>query len=123
MQTVHQELHRQPAPKVRAQKPLKPQHAPHKHREITYGAKVQLAHEEPPNPPLNAEGVKRVQAIVGEGLFYGRAVDNNCSLHQMRSAYNKPRLPTPPMTPSHNSLTTWLPILMMVLYIVPVAWY
>ena len=57
-------------------KPLKPQHAPHKHREIAYGAKIQLAHEEPPSPPLNEEGVKRVQAIVGAGLFYGRAVDN-----------------------------------------------
>ena len=56
-------------------KPLKPQHAP-KHHEIAYGAKIQLAHGEPPNPPLNVEGVKHVQAIVGAGLFYGLAVDN-----------------------------------------------
>ena len=55
-------------------KPLKPQHAPHKNREITYGAKVQLAHEEPPSSALNAEGIKRVQATVGAGLLYGRAV-------------------------------------------------
>ena len=35
-----------------------------------------MSHEEPPSPPLNTEWVKRIQAIVGAGLFYGRAVDN-----------------------------------------------
>ena len=35
-----------------------------------------MTHEDPPSPPPNAEGVKRIQAIVGAGLFYGRAVDN-----------------------------------------------
>ena len=29
-----------------------------------------------PAPPLDAEGVKRIQAIIGTLLYYGRAVDN-----------------------------------------------
>ena len=76
MPTVYKKLHSKPTPQVWTQKPLKPQHAPHKHREIAYGSKIQLAHEESSSPPLNAKGVKRVQEIVGAGPFYGRAVDN-----------------------------------------------
>ena len=29
-----------------------------------------------PAPPLDASGVKRIQAIIGALLYYGRAVDN-----------------------------------------------
>ena len=57
-------------------KTLKPQHAPHKYCEIAYGTKIQLAHGESSSPPLNAKGIKRVQEIIGGGLFYGQAVGN-----------------------------------------------
>ena len=57
-------------------KPHKPQILPHKHREITYGANPQMAHTEDTSPPLYEAGIKRIQAIVGAVLFYGRAVDN-----------------------------------------------
>jgi hypothetical protein len=56
--------------------PRKPQHSPHKHRDITYGAKTQLTPEEDTSPPLDAAGVKRIQGIVGSLLYYARAVDN-----------------------------------------------
>ena len=57
-------------------RPKKPQHAPHKHREIVYGAKEQLVPDDDNSPPLDDTGVKRVQGIVGSLLYYARAVDN-----------------------------------------------
>ena len=56
--------------------PLKPQLSPHKHREIQYGAKVQTALDVDTSPPLDAKGIKRVQQIVGDLLYYARTVDN-----------------------------------------------
>ena len=35
-----------------------------------------MAHIEDTSPPLDETGIKRIQAIVGAVLFYGRAVDN-----------------------------------------------
>ena len=57
--------------------PKKPQHSPHKHRKITYGAASQLITDDIDNsPPLDAAGIRKVQSIVGSLLFYARAVDN-----------------------------------------------
>ena len=56
--------------------PEKTQLSPHKHREISYGAKEQLAPEDDTSPPLDSQGTKRVQGIVGALLYYARAVDN-----------------------------------------------
>ena len=56
--------------------PKRPQHAPHKHREIIYGAAEQLTPEEDSSPELDEAGKKRIQEIVGALLYYGRAVDN-----------------------------------------------
>jgi hypothetical protein len=56
--------------------PSKPQHAPHKHREIVYGAKIQLSPEDDTSAPLDAAGIKRIQGIIGSLLYYARAVDN-----------------------------------------------
>ena len=56
--------------------PTKPQLSPHKHREIHYGAKVQLTHKEDIIPKLDKAGILRIQSIVGADLFYERAVDN-----------------------------------------------
>ena len=56
--------------------PNKPQISPYKHREIHYGAKVQVAPEEVDSPSVDAKGIKRVQAIVGALIFCGKSVDN-----------------------------------------------
>ena len=56
--------------------PSKPQLSPHKHREVIYGAKEQLTPEDDTTPPLDRQGTKRFQGIVGALLYYARAVDN-----------------------------------------------
>jgi hypothetical protein len=56
--------------------PPKPQHAPHKHNEIQYGTKLQLAELDNEWPPLPKDGIKRLQKIIGTILFYGCAVDS-----------------------------------------------
>ena len=56
--------------------PPKPQHAPHAHRAITYGAKEQLLPDDDTSPPLDTAGIKRIQGIIGSLLYYARAVDN-----------------------------------------------
>ena len=56
--------------------PSKPQHAPHKHCEITYAAKQQLVPDNETPPALYISRIQRVQGIVGVLLYYGRAVDN-----------------------------------------------
>ena len=48
--------------------PSKPQHAPHKHCEITYGSKQQLVPDNETPPAFNISGIRRVQGIVGELL-------------------------------------------------------
>ena len=56
--------------------PKKPQLSPHKQREVIYGAKEKLDPEDDTTPPLDSQGIKRVQGIVGALLYYARAVDN-----------------------------------------------
>ena len=56
--------------------PKKTQLSPHKHREVIYGAKEQLAPEDETTPPLDSQGTKRVQGIIGALLYYAQAVDN-----------------------------------------------
>ena len=56
--------------------PKKPQLSPYKHREVIYGAKEQLSFEDDTSPPLDSQGTKRVQGIVGALLYYARAVEN-----------------------------------------------
>jgi hypothetical protein len=57
-------------------RPKKPQHAPHAHRPITYGATEQFLPDDDTSPLLDADGIKRIQAIVGSLLYYAHAVDN-----------------------------------------------
>ena len=56
--------------------PKKPQLSPHKHREVIYGAKDQISPKDDTSPPLDSQGKKRVQGIVGAFLYYARAVNN-----------------------------------------------
>ena len=44
--------------------------SPHKHREVIYGAEEQLAPEYETTPPLDSQGTKHVQSIVGALLYY-----------------------------------------------------
>ena len=56
--------------------PTSPQHSPHRHRPIVYGAKAQYEPTDiDTSPPLPEAGIKRVQGIVGSLLYYARAVD------------------------------------------------
>ena len=57
-------------------RPIKAQLSPHKNRDVTYVSKEQLTPEEDKIPPLDNEGTKRIQGIVGALLYYARAVDN-----------------------------------------------
>ncbi len=57
-------------------KPRKPQHSPHAHREIIYGAKQQTLPDADTSAPLDSDGIKRIQGIVGSLLYYAQAVDN-----------------------------------------------
>ena len=54
----------------------RPQHSPHTWREIDYGTNIQLSPEEDKTQPLDEEGVRWIQMIVGALLYYGRAADN-----------------------------------------------
>jgi hypothetical protein len=55
--------------------PTRPQHAPHQHKEIKYGAQSQLTDPSDNSPLLPKEGIKRLQQIIGTLLYYARAVD------------------------------------------------
>ena len=44
--------------------------------EVIYGTKEQLAPEDDTTPPLDSQGTKRVQGIVGALLYFAQAVDN-----------------------------------------------
>ena len=57
--------------------PKKPEHSPHQHREIIYGAKEQFTNNDiDTSPLLDAAGIKWCQGVIGSLLYYARAVDN-----------------------------------------------
>ena len=53
----------------------KTQLSPHKHCEVIYGAKEQLTPKDDTATPLDSQGTKCVQVIVGALLYYALAVD------------------------------------------------
>ena len=57
------------------ERPRRLQFSPHPHVAPTYGAKTQFVAPEVPSAPLDKEGQKYVQAVVGTLLYYSRAVD------------------------------------------------
>ena len=57
-------------------KPKKPQHYPHRHRPIDYGATHQLVQPTDDSPYLNEKVIKRDQVILGALLYIGQAVNN-----------------------------------------------
>ena len=56
--------------------PRKPQLSPHKHSEVIYGVKEQLTPEDYTSLPLDNQGTKHIQGIVGALLYYDQTVDN-----------------------------------------------
>ena len=57
-------------------RPRKPQLSPIKKCEVIYGAKEKLTPEDNTSLPLENQGTKCVQCVVGALLYYNRAVDN-----------------------------------------------
>ena len=55
--------------------PKKTQYSPHKHRPINYGYTQQIVQPTDTIPSLNDKGIKRVQGIVGDLIYLGRAVN------------------------------------------------
>ena len=56
--------------------PKKPQLSLYKHREVIYGVKEQLTPEDDTTPPIDSQGTKLFQGILGNLLYYAREVDN-----------------------------------------------
>ena len=55
--------------------PRRPQHCPYAPNPIQYGKKAQAPPPEDTSPPLDKEGKKYIQQVVGSFLYYARAVD------------------------------------------------
>ena len=62
--------------KFQHMQPKKTQLSPHKHRPIDYGGTQQLVQPTDTSKPLNENGIKRIQGIVGALLYVGRAANN-----------------------------------------------
>ena len=56
-------------------RPIKAQLSPHKHCEVIYATKEQPNPEDDKIPPMDNQGTKHIQGIVGALLYYDRAVD------------------------------------------------
>ncbi len=57
------------------QVPKHPQHQPHKHTILTYGATIQYAKAEDKSRPLAKDEKRYIQQVIGTFLFYGQVVD------------------------------------------------
>lgn len=55
--------------------PKKPQDAPHPYNPVQYGVAQQMSEPEDTSPPLDKDGINRIQRIVGTFLYKARAVD------------------------------------------------
>ena len=56
--------------------PRIPQHQPYPHVKPTYGAKAQYTEDVDSSPPLDKQGKKYVQEVIGTLLYYARCVDS-----------------------------------------------
>jgi hypothetical protein len=72
--------------------PTKPEHQPHCHKPLQYGAKSQLTEPVDNSPPLGKHEILRLQQITGKFLYYSRAVDptmnvtlSTLALHQTKA--------------------------------------
>jgi len=53
-----------------------PQHQPYLHVKPTYGAKAQYTEDVDSSPPLDKQGKKYIQEVIGTLLYYAHCVDN-----------------------------------------------
>ena len=100
----------------------KPQHSPHRHTPIIYGAKVLYAVEIPTSPPLDSARKIRIQKLVGAIRYYARAVDKNSWYPSASSPSNSPHPPTTQIETCSKSLITFPPIPMMASPTAPATW-
>jgi hypothetical protein len=56
--------------------PRIPQHQPYPHVKPTYGAKAQYTEDVDSSPPLDKQGKKYIQEVIGTLLYYARCVDS-----------------------------------------------
>jgi len=56
--------------------PCIPQHQPYPHVKPTYGAEAQYMEDVDSSPPLDKQGKKHVQEVIGTLLYYARCVNN-----------------------------------------------
>ena len=56
--------------------PRIPQHQPYPHVKPTYGAKAQYTEDMDSSPPLDKQGKKYIQEVIGTLLYYAHCVDN-----------------------------------------------
>eukprot|EP00957_Ditylum_brightwellii_P172940 13166395-Ditylum_brightwellii.AAC.1 len=75
--------------------PVKPQYAPHKWNQSKYGQKVQYTPPTDTSDMLGKKDMRKIQAIVGTFLYYGRAIDgtilptiNEISTNQVKPTIN-----------------------------------
>ena len=85
-----------------AERPKRPQLAPHAWTAPCYGSKVQLTPPADNSEPLNAGGLTRIQRIIGTLLFYGRAINNtqHVALGTLSAARSKEPKQQPKPSPS-----------------------
>ena len=76
--------------------PVKPQYAPHKWNQPTYGQKVQYAPPPDASDALDKSTTGKIQAIVGTFLYYGRAIDGTIlpTVNEILANQSKPTINT-----------------------------
>ena len=81
--------------KLKHLQPSLPQYSPNPAPHITYGTKVQLAKEVDKSPPLDEQGIKLIQSIVGATLYIARILEmtllvtcNDIGIQQTKSTMN-----------------------------------
>ena len=88
--------------------PAKPQHAPHRWIEPTYGSRAPQTPVAPTiSAPLDAKGTLRVQSVGGSFLFYGRGVDP-CILPTLNESQTQQAKPTEDTTAKCDMLMDYL---------------
>ena len=81
--------------KLKHLQPSLPQYSPNPAPHITYGTKVQLAKEVDKSPPLDEQGIKLIQSIIGATLYIARILEmtllvtcNDIGIQQTKSTMN-----------------------------------
>eukprot|EP00957_Ditylum_brightwellii_P180147 13722746-Ditylum_brightwellii.AAC.1 len=67
--------------------PKRPQYAPHPWNKPVYGQKIQYAKKPDTAPPLDKNGIKRIQSIEGTLLYCGKVLEYTAlsTLHKLSS--------------------------------------